>query len=159
MITETHIRDILTHLPQYVTLRTAPTDAQALIAAIQRRDEMMAVLWRESHATQAHYSTYIWSVGSMAWRLTTSHRRINPDDLTEWLVEVLLSNQSAYGPQNLRRYGIAGIVIRMSDKVQRLQALHAHLDTSYAFEEAYDDTLDDLLGYTVLGLHMIGGTA
>lgn len=159
MITETHIRDILTHLPQYVTLRTAPSDAQALIAAIQRRDEMMAVLWRESRATQAHYSTYIHSIGSMTWQLTTSHRRINADDLSDWIVEVLLSKQAAYGPQNARRYGIAGIVIRMSDKVQRLQALHAHLDTSYAFEEAYDDTLDDLLGYTVLGLHMIGGTA
>ena len=159
MITERNIRDILTHLPQYVTLRTAPTDAQGLIAAIQRRDEMMALLWRESRATQAHYSTYVWSVGSMTWRLTTNHRRINPDDLTDWIVEVLLSKQTAYGPQNARRYGVAGIVIRMSDKVQRLETLHAHLDSGYAFEEAYDDTLDDLLGYTVLGLHMIGGTA
>ena len=159
MITETHISDILTHLPQSDALRMAPTDAQALIAAIQRRDEMMALLWRESRATQAHYSTYIHSVGSMTWQLTTNHRRINPDDLTEWLVEVLLSKQDAYGPQNTRRYGVAGIVIRMSDKVQRLEALHQHLDSGYAFEEAYDDTLDDLLGYTVLGLHMIGGTA
>jgi hypothetical protein len=47
----------------------------------------------------------------------------------------------------------------MSDKVQRLEALHGRLDSGYAFEEAYDDTLDDLLGYTVLGLHMIGGAA
>lgn len=159
MITEHQIRSILTHVPQYVTLRTAPTDAQALIAAMQRRDEMLAMLWRERHVTAAHYGTYLWSVGAMTWRLTINHRRIDADELIDVIADLLLAKQAAYGQRNPDRYGVAGVVIRMSDKVGRLESLHAGLGAGYAYEASYDDTLDDLLGYAVLGLHMIGAAS
>jgi len=63
---------------------------------------------------------------------------------------VLLTKIEGYG-RNLQRHGMRGIVIRLSDKMMRLEntvlkARHDYVD------ESIDDTLEDLAGYAIRAL-------
>ncbi len=49
------------------------------------------------------------------------------------------------------KYGLAGTMIRLSDKMNRLDNL-IHLSTEPEVEESVEDTLRDLAGYAVLEL-------
>jgi hypothetical protein len=58
---------------------------------------------------------------------------------------------SAYGAHAIGRFGLHGIVVRMSDKIERLITLSSqpHLVSQ---EESIDDTLRDLAGYAINAL-------
>jgi len=72
--------------------------------------------------------------------------RITNDDL----LQLLTLKQSWYGPHNILSFGAAGIVVRISDKIERLKNLERlHVDPE---EETLRDTLMDLCGYAVLGV-------
>ena len=72
--------------------------------------------------------------------------RITNDDL----LQLLTLKQSWYGPHNILSFGAAGIVVRVSDKIERLKNLERlHVDPE---EETLRDTLMDLCGYCVLGV-------
>lgn len=70
--------------------------------------------------------------------------------MREQLVDLWCSKQADYGHGNILKFGHTGIVIRMSDKVERLRNLARH---GYAERnESVMDSWRDLLGYAVIGI-------
>lgn len=73
---------------------------------------------------------------------------------TDSIIRVLCSKQNDYGHHNINRFGMTGIVIRLSDKVERL----LNLKGRQALNESTHDTLMDIVGYCVVGLMFLDGT-
>jgi hypothetical protein len=69
------------------------------------------------------------------------------DQLGE-LSEMLMRKHLDYGSKNLERFGLYGILIRMSDKMERLFNLQ-QLRRDPEVEETIEDTLDDIAGYAI----------
>lgn len=65
------------------------------------------------------------------------------------LHSLLVQRQQKYGPKNITKFGLQGILIRLSDKVERLRNLVAGTGVETA-DESIDDTLADVVGYYVV---------
>mgnify|MGYP003132363292 CR=1 FL=1 len=68
------------------------------------------------------------------------------------LLPLLIAKQHDYGHMNIQRFGVEGILVRMHDKIARLENLSMR---SYDMEdgalcEATEDTIADLVGYCVI---------
>jgi len=74
----------------------------------------------------------------------------------EFVTETLIKKQKDYGPENIARFGLNGIVIRTHDKVARLENLRAK--DSDGQNESFDDTLLDIIGYSAVAIMWINGT-
>jgi len=64
--------------------------------------------------------------------------------------EVLANKQRDYGPNNIARFGEKGLIIRLHDKVARLENLLE--SQASARNESIVDTYLDIIGYSVIGL-------
>ncbi|CAB4158494.1 hypothetical protein UFOVP698_15 [uncultured Caudovirales phage] len=67
---------------------------------------------------------------------------------------------TAYGANAIGATGFYGIVVRMSDKVQRLLTLSALTEderTASTWNESIEDTLLDLASYAVIGVVWLRG--
>jgi hypothetical protein len=73
-------------------------------------------------------------------------------DAFDEMIGLLVKKRKAYGPGNLVRFGAIGIVIRASDKIDRLANLLKAGETTSADGESIEDAFKDLVGYGVLGL-------
>ena len=74
--------------------------------------------------------------------------------LTEVLleyVELFDKKQHDYGSANISKFGEFGVIVRASDKVERLTALWSKIDPKVP-QETRDDSWQDLLGYAAIGL-------
>lgn len=60
---------------------------------------------------------------------------------------MLVRKHLDYGTHNLTRFGMTGILIRISDKLARLE--HLLENEALVRDESIDDTLDDLIGYAL----------
>ena len=70
--------------------------------------------------------------------------------------ETLCRKQRDYGPNNIARFGSSGILLRLHDKVARLENLLDHdKDAQY---ESVQDTYLDIVGYSVIGLMLLDGS-
>lgn len=67
---------------------------------------------------------------------------------------VLCKKHNDYGCEGINRFGEMGIIIRLSDKVER----YLHLVERQAMNESTDDTLLDIVGYCVVALMYLDGT-
>jgi hypothetical protein len=74
------------------------------------------------------------------------------DDVAEEMVNLLISKRKSYGLHNLVRFGAIGIVIRASDKVDRLATMLKAGETASADGDSIEDAFKDLVGYGILGL-------
>lgn len=121
-------------------------------------NQLMASIWGRSTASSpvttgwnlSHLNTFFYTQGGLAAFLLRVEGRYNPHEL----VSILTMKQDMYGPANLQTYGEMGIVIRISDKISRLQTLN-DVHGSGEHGDSYQDTLVDIAGYSVLGLVMI----
>lgn len=77
-------------------------------------------------------------------------------DVLSDISDTLIKKQLDYGPNAIKRFGLEGIVIRMSDKMERLINL-IELKKDPAVDESIEDTLFDLAGYAVIGLMYLEG--
>ncbi|PWA11083.1 hypothetical protein DCC39_10315 [Pueribacillus theae] len=77
------------------------------------------------------------------------------DHITE-LADTLIRKQIDYGPNAISRFGMDGIVIRISDKLERLINL-TQLKSEPEVDESVEDTLRDMAGYAILGLMVLEG--
>lgn len=77
-------------------------------------------------------------------------------DVLSDISDTLIKKQLDYGPNAIKRFGLEGIVIRMSDKMERLINL-IELKKDPAVDEAIEDTLFDLAGYAIIGLMYLEG--
>ncbi len=68
------------------------------------------------------------------------------------MIKLLCRKQHDYGHGNINKFGMAGIIVRLSDKVERLKNLRSRGLTP-EIKESEVDTLLDIVGYCVIG-HM-----
>lgn len=70
------------------------------------------------------------------------------------MVNLLGRKQNDYGHGNIEKFGQFGILVRLSDKVERLK----NLKKKKAQSEPYEDALVDIVGYCVVALMLDDGT-
>lgn len=68
----------------------------------------------------------------------------------EGVTKILIKKQRDYGPENIARFGRKGLLVRLHDKVARLENLSAR-GTSPE-NEAVVDTYLDIIGYCAIGI-------
>tara|TARA_R110000868_G_scaffold350478_1_gene611677 strand:+ start:223 stop:681 length:459 start_codon:yes stop_codon:yes gene_type:complete len=82
--------------------------------------------------------------------------------LYEGLLDVLISKQIDYGPGNINNApggAMNGILVRMSDKMERLKNLTYHSDKdSVPNHESIDDSLLDIANYAVIAMMVRQGS-
>jgi len=71
----------------------------------------------------------------------------------EFVAKTLCEKQNDYGPENIARFMHKGIILRLHDKVARLENLINN--GIEAKNEAIDDTYMDIVGYAVIGLMLL----
>lgn len=74
---------------------------------------------------------------------------------TGHLISTLCKKQHDYGHENINRFGTYGVIVRLSDKVERLDNL-GKIDTPH--NESKQDTLLDIVGYCVIALMLMDNT-
>ena len=63
---------------------------------------------------------------------------------------ILSKKQKDYGPNNIARFAEKGLILRLHDKIARLENL---LEKQYdASNESIEDTYLDIIGYSVIGM-------
>lgn len=77
------------------------------------------------------------------------------DFILAQIKHVLLSKRHDYGKGNITKFGLYGILVRSSDKIERLINL-GNSEKAPSNESVYDSWLD-LAGYAVLALIYISG--
>ena len=73
-----------------------------------------------------------------------------------FMVSTLVKKQLDYGHGNINKFGTIGILVRLSDKVQRFKNLTSTKRAPQV--ESIQDTLLDIVGYCVIGLMYDDGT-
>lgn len=68
----------------------------------------------------------------------------------ENLVNTLVRKQSDYGPENIARFGRDGILVRLHDKIARLENLTAK--GVHPMNESVSDNYLDVIGYCSVGV-------
>ena len=72
------------------------------------------------------------------------------EELDKALAEIralLIKKHHDYGPRNLARFGMLGILVRLSDKLERL--INIQQSQAMVEDETIVDSLRDLAGYAV----------
>ncbi|NDC55602.1 MAG: DUF1599 domain-containing protein [Alphaproteobacteria bacterium] len=85
-----------------------------------------------------------------AWREFTD---ATLDSLVSWTLRTLALKQHDYGHGNITKFGVRGIIVRTTDKYERLLNLQRR-SGRYAVEPI-EDTYLDLLGYSTIALMLI----
>ena len=67
------------------------------------------------------------------------------------IAELLEKKQADYGNNNIIKFGTKGVLVRVSDKVERLINLTWNNDKEPKFESV-EDTWKDIAGYAILAL-------
>lgn len=92
-------------------------------------------------------TTYWATIGATAVEL--SQKTALPLTVAE-VAQTLVRKQRDYGPENIRRFGRRGLIVRMHDKVARLENLLGQkLDP---VNESIHDNLLDVVGYAAIGM-------
>ena len=99
----------------------------------------------------AHNSQKIFE--NMAVSAINELKSIESWDL-ETVFQTLCNKQHDYGHENINKFGTYGVIVRLSDKVER----YANLKNKHAKNESVFDTLLDIVGYCVVALMLIDQT-
>ena len=67
------------------------------------------------------------------------------------VASLLIRKQADYGHENISRFGRTGLMVRMHDKVARLENLQRG-SVAAPNNESIDDNLLDVIGYSIIGL-------
>lgn len=73
-------------------------------------------------------------------------------DQFDKMADLLMSKRRSYGRSNLTTFGAIGIIVRASDKIQRLKTMSESGMDRNVDGDSMDDAWRDLIGYGVLGL-------
>ena len=91
--------------------------------------------------------THFAQIGADSWELSTKagfHLSV------PYVTNVLVKKQRDYGPENIARFQRQGLLIRLHDKVARLENLAANERDPN--NESIEDTYLDIVGYTAIGV-------
>ena len=84
-----------------------------------------------------------------------------PAHILNELYELVIRKQHDYGHGNILKFGIPGLQVRMSDKVERIKNLRKRAAAgagNAVVGEALEDSYKDLIGYSLIGLMLQAGT-
>lgn len=109
--------------------------------------------------TKSDHQTFIYTIAHSAIKLTEELCKdsLGIDIFKSILVDTLIRKQRDYGPSNITKFAITGIVIRMYDKIGRLSNLSLTGKDASINETLFDTTLD-LVGYCSIAHMWINGT-
>lgn len=80
-------------------------------------------------------------------------------DCLSRIENLIAAKQHDYGHGNIDRFGLLGIVVRISDKLARLENLYARTEfDDQATFESIADTWDDIVGYCIIALMVLDDT-
>lgn len=84
---------------------------------------------------------------------------LNVNISSEYIKSTVIRKQHDYGPNNVSKFGLFGLLIRMHDKVARLENLFSPKRKGNAVvnDESIFDTLTDIVGYTTVTLMWLYG--
>ena len=66
------------------------------------------------------------------------------------VASIVVRKQKDYGPANITTFGLEGVMIRLSDKINRL--INLVQNQKEPENESVEDTLIDIAGYAIIGL-------
>lgn len=145
------------HKVEMVNEATISTNTSTILTLRHHVDNMIDTLFHDSigYGTipfdEKAYAYQPWlELGSLAFKNDCGYHFT-----VGYVTEVLCSKQRDYGPKNISRFGIQGLLIRVHDKVARLENL---LNNSVLpNNESISDTFLDIVGYAVIALMWIDG--
>lgn len=73
------------------------------------------------------------------------------------LIALMDERHQKYGSGNIDAFGLLGIVVRLSDKIERLKQWVSN-PLLHAPDESTEDTFKDMANYAIIGLMLIHGT-
>ena len=80
-------------------------------------------------------------------------------DATAEVMHLLLEKNAKYGNNNLTKYGHTGILVRLSDKLSRLENMSEagakNVKEYDELRESIEDVYKDIAGYGILGLKLM----
>lgn len=103
--------------------------------------------------------------GQGLWSFIGRHA-LNILTITGWrpdkneMIATLIRKQKDYGPENIARFGNIGLLIRMHDKIARLENIYSKCESDFnkaigvnaVSDETIIDTLIDIMGYSAIAL-------
>ena len=72
-------------------------------------------------------------------------------EIASEIADMLIKKNADYGDKNLTKHGMTGIIVRLSDKLARLENLQ---HKKGQVEETTEDTLKDIAGYAINALRL-----
>ena len=78
-------------------------------------------------------------------------------DKTE-MHKLLCRKQHDYGHGNISKFGLAGVAVRMCDKIERAQNMSKKNGVSAQTTEPLKDAYEDIIGYAVIGVMLYRNT-
>ena len=73
-------------------------------------------------------------------------------NVANFVHKILVRKQMDYGHENIRRFGRIGLIVRMQDKVARLENLISKGTGDDPQNESLLDNVVDVMGYSAIGL-------
>jgi len=77
------------------------------------------------------------------------------DSVLAEMREVMLKKQYSYGPKNISAFGQVGVLVRLSDKIERMK--HLIINNRDPENESLDDSWLDTANYGLIGLMLKRG--
>jgi hypothetical protein len=107
------------------------------------------------------------SINEQFWHFLSSHsynilRLLGSSITEEDISSILIKKHCDYGPENISKFGEVGIIVRLYDKISRLENLLKNSNNNFntamnihsVKDESLIDTLVDIIGYSVIGIMM-----
>ena len=93
---------------------------------------------------------------------TIEPRKLELDcyDITDELIELLLSKHEDYGPKNIADSpggALNGLRVRMHDKLARINNLFDNARDGSPQHESFEDSFKDMANYAIIGLLVLRG--
>ena len=102
-------------------------------AALETEQERVKNLWA--------------AMGAEAFLLAKKQKiELSVDEVSK----ILVRKQRDYGPENIKRFGRRGLIVRMHDKIARLENLTAK--NAVPNNESIADNILDVIGYAAIGI-------
>lgn len=93
------------------------------------------------------------------YQITTSDLEyaVELKKLVDEIVVMLEQKHHDYGARNLTRFGLFGILVRLSDKLARLENIIGNNLQAQVSDERIEDTFKDIIGYALQAILMLRG--
>lgn len=103
------------------------------------------------------FECHLGSISDCALNMLQLRSGVNSRIWMEKVVLLAARKQHDYGHKNVTRFGVKGLIVRLHDKYARLANL---FDKDFApeIEESVEDTLLDVVGYSLIGVMLDQGT-